>query len=109
MGLTDRPVLLVPAQLCLLLHMGCGAQGSAPPAVAATYDQKTGKLSQLTINENRDGKPNIFSHMEGSRFVRIDVDRDEDGVIDRWDIADVPVPDGWVASLAVRRPEEPAA
>jgi len=31
------------------------------------------------------------------------------GVIDRWDIADVPVPDGWVASLAVRRPEEPAA
>jgi 4'-phosphopantetheinyl transferase len=31
------------------------------------------------------------------------------GVIDGWEITDVPVPDGWVASLAVHRLEELAA
>jgi len=31
------------------------------------------------------------------------------GVVDGWQITDVPVPDGWVASLAVRRLEELAA
>jgi phosphopantetheinyl transferase len=30
-------------------------------------------------------------------------------VVDGWEVTDVPVPDGWVASLAVRRPAEAAA
>jgi hypothetical protein len=54
-------------------------------AVAAKYDAATGKLSQLTVNSTSDDKPNVFSYMDGSKFVRIEIDRDEDGKIDRWE------------------------
>ena len=85
MGLIDRVLLLTTAHACLLFHVACGASGSASPKVEAEYDRTSGKLSQLTINSGTDGKPNIFSHMDGSKFVRIDVDRDENGVVDRWE------------------------
>src|SRR6185503_13794420 len=85
MGLIHSVVLLTTASACLFLHVACGANGNASPSVEAKYDQTTGKLSQLTMNVGRDGKPNVFSHMEGSKFVRIDVDLDENGVIDRWE------------------------
>jgi predicted small lipoprotein YifL len=60
--------------------------GGAPPAdVAAAYDAQTGKLRQITLNGQKDGKPNIFSYMEGTKFIRIEIDQDEDGQIDRWE------------------------
>jgi hypothetical protein len=51
--------------------------------VQAEYDRTTGKLSQLTVDMGRDGKPNITSYMDGTKFLRIDAD--EDGKIDRWE------------------------
>jgi len=53
--------------------------------VAAEYDQATGNLRQLTVSPARDSKPNIVSHMNGSKFVRIEIDENEDGKIDRWE------------------------
>ena len=50
----------------------------------AKYDER-GLLSQLTVNGAIDGKPNVFSYMNGTRFVRIEIDSDEDGKIDRWE------------------------
>ena len=47
--------------------------------VEATYDKTTGKLVQLTIDANKDGKPDIYSYMDGTKFVRIEIDKDEDG------------------------------
>jgi hypothetical protein len=63
---------------------------SQPPAatVEATYDRLTGKLSQLTVNANPDGKPNVYSYMDGGRFIRIEIDKDENGTIDRWEYYD---------------------
>lgn len=82
----DRPSLL-PGSVALgcLLLSACG--NSQPPVgnVDAYYDENSGKLSQLTLNAKTDGKPNIFSYMDGSRFVRIEIDADEDGRIDRWE------------------------
>ena len=66
------------------IAIACGT----PPKggnIEATYDKQTGKLSQLTVNAKKDGKPNIFSYMDGARFIRIEIDRDEDGKIDRWE------------------------
>jgi hypothetical protein len=73
---------------CLLL--GSGAPGCSAPShdaarVEATYDKTSGKLSQLTVDTQKDGKPNIVSYMDGKRFVRIEIDKDEDGKIDRWE------------------------
>jgi hypothetical protein len=63
---------------------GCS---SAPQEqrVQPTYDKTTGKLSQLTMDVGKDGKPNITSHMDGTKFLRIEIDANEDGKIDRWE------------------------
>jgi hypothetical protein len=73
---------LVISTICV--SGGC----SAPPVnnrVEAAYDQQTGKLRELTVDGKRDGKPNVFSFMDGTKFVRIEIDKDEDGKIDRWE------------------------
>jgi hypothetical protein len=54
-------------------------------AVETKYDKGSGKLSQIAINSAHDGKPDIISYMDGSRFIRIEVDQNEDGRIDRWE------------------------
>lgn len=67
-----------------LLAASCAA---APKdnSVQATYDKKTGKLGLLTINDNKDGKAAIYSYMDGTKFLRIEIDNDKDGKIDRWE------------------------
>jgi hypothetical protein len=66
---------------------GCG-EGPREQRVEATYDKTTGKLSQLTVDLTKDGKPNITSYMDGPKFVRIEIDTNEDGKIDRWEYYD---------------------
>ena len=47
-----------------------------------TYD-KTGKLRLLTYDSNANGKPDTWSHMDGSRVDHVEIDKNEDGVIER--------------------------
>jgi hypothetical protein len=42
----------------------------------------------LIVDSNGNGKPDMWSHMEGSRIARIEIDADEDGAIDRWEYYD---------------------
>jgi hypothetical protein len=72
------------AAAVLLTSAACSPAPSDPP-VLAKYDQATGKLSQLTVNSGKDGKPNVISYMDGTKFVRIEIDADEDGKVDRWE------------------------
>jgi hypothetical protein len=70
--------------LAVAVMCGCGG----PPRdarVQASYDKESGKLIQLSVDAVKDGSPNIFSYMDGSKFVRIEIDKDEDGMIDRWE------------------------
>jgi antitoxin component YwqK of YwqJK toxin-antitoxin module len=53
--------------------------------VQAEYDKDTGKLRQLTVDITKDGKPNITSYMDGTKFLRIEIDANEDGKIERWE------------------------
>ena len=68
----------------VLASSGCDT-ASSEGRVEAKYDGTTGKLSQLTVDSLKDGKPNITSYMNGTKFVRIEVDSNEDGRIDRWE------------------------
>jgi hypothetical protein len=68
-----------------LPSLACGQAPQGASKVEATYDKTTGKLSQLTVDKAMDGKPNIVSHMDGSKFVLIEVDKDENGKVDRWE------------------------
>jgi EF hand len=76
-----RTLLLATGALTLA---ACDGQ-TEERGVQAKYDRGTGKLSQLTVDAARDGKPNITSYMDGAKFLRIEIDADEDGKIDRWE------------------------
>lgn len=76
-----RRILLFALNVAVV---GCG---SAPEnkQVQAEYDKQTGRLSQLTYDSNNNGKPDSFSYMDGTRVLRVEVDKDEDGKIERWE------------------------
>jgi len=69
-----------------LIYGACdGAGANSRNRMEPVYDQKTGKLQLLKYDSNGNGKIDTWSHMEGARVVRIDLDKDEDGLIDRWE------------------------
>ena len=69
--------------------MGCSrSSDEARRRIDPEYDAHTGKLKLLKYDANGNGKVDTWSHMEGARVIRIDIDRDEDGKIDRWEYYD---------------------
>jgi hypothetical protein len=50
-----------------------------------TYDRKTGRLTELTYDANKNGRIDTWTEMDGARPVRSRIDRDEDGTLDRWE------------------------
>jgi hypothetical protein len=69
----------------LVLSAGCRHASDQEASVTTKYDPQSGRLVQVTLNARKDGKPNVFSYMDGSSFTRIELDKDEDGKIDRWE------------------------
>ena len=53
-----------------------------------TYDAKTGKLTQLTYDRDKNGRSDTWTDMDGTRPLRSRIDLDEDGKIDRWEYYD---------------------
>ena len=53
--------------------------------IEPVYDPKTGKLQLLKYDSNGNGAIDTWSYMDGARAVRIDIDADEDGKIERWE------------------------
>jgi hypothetical protein len=80
-SLTVQQILL-PA--LALSFFGCGAPPESKQ-IQADYDQQTGRLRQLIYDSNKNGKPDSFSYMDGTRVLRVEIDKDEDGKIDRWE------------------------
>jgi hypothetical protein len=52
--------------------------------ITPEYDH-TGKLQLLKYDANGNGTVDTWSYMDGARVVRIEIDKDEDGKIDRWE------------------------
>ena len=51
----------------------------------ARYDRKTGRLSRIDIDRNKDGRIETFSYWDAARVIRIEIDSDHDGRIERWE------------------------
>ena len=51
----------------------------------AKYDPKTGRLSRIDIDQNKDGRIETFSYWDAARVLRIEIDSDRDGRIHRWE------------------------
>lgn len=75
-------VTLVWATACA---PGAPGNSGVPPSIAPVYDQATGRLTELRYDANRDGRSDTVSYMNGPRVVRIEIDQDEDGIVDRWE------------------------
>jgi len=79
--------------LTAILIAGCGAPPDPQrtndlverPGLTAHYDQKTGRLSRLELDQNKNGRKDTFSFWNGTSIERIEVDQDEDGRVDRWE------------------------
>lgn len=54
----------------------------------ATYDKKTGKLTELTYDRNKNGTIDTWTEMDGTTPLRSKSDLDEDGKLDRWEYYD---------------------
>lgn len=80
-SLTASEILLSALSLALA---GCGSPPESKQ-IQAEYDKDTGRLRQLTYDSNKNGKPDMFSYMDGTKVLRVEIDKDEDGKIDRWE------------------------
>jgi hypothetical protein len=65
--------------------MGCQREEAPEKKVESIYNDKTGRLELLRVDSDGDGKFDMVSHMDGTRFLWIEVDKNEDGIVDRWD------------------------
>jgi hypothetical protein len=80
-----RPVLLGICTLLLASAAGCQRPASSTKKIEPTYNKQTGRLELLRYDSNGDGKFDTFSYMDGPRILRIEIDQDEDGRVDRWE------------------------
>src|SRR5262245_62636206 len=74
--------------ICTLLLLSAAAgQRSAEPTkkIEPTYNKQTGRLELLRYDSNGNGTFDTFSYMDGTRVIRIEIDSNEDGKIDRWE------------------------
>jgi len=70
--------------LACVVSAGCQRR-SENRRIEPVYDPKTGKLQLLKYDSNGNGVIDTWSYMDGARAVRIDIDGDEDGKIERWE------------------------
>src|SRR5205085_12025967 len=74
----------------LVALLACGTPACTAPAPAGDPRLKPeygkdGRLTRLTYDKNADGKDDTFAFMDGPIVVRVEVDEDGDGKIDRWE------------------------
>jgi hypothetical protein len=66
-----------------------GCQQAQKPAgskeVVPTYNTQTGRLERISYDRNKDGKPDAWLYMDGTRATRAELDENNDGTVDRWE------------------------
>lgn len=53
--------------------------------IEPVYNKKSGKLEQLKYDSDGDGRFDTFTYMDGTTVLRIEIDQNADGRIDRWE------------------------
>lgn len=84
----SRWALLAPACCALGLSAACQQAQERPAGTAAvvpTYNASTGKLERITYDRDKDGRPDAWLFMDGTRAVRAELDENADGTVDRWE------------------------
>jgi hypothetical protein len=68
-----------------------------------TYDPATGKLKELTFDQNKNGTIDTWTEMNAARPVLTRMDRNEDGRLDRWEYHG---PDGRLVKVGFSRKDD---
>lgn len=75
--------------LILLILAAAGACGPEPDRrTVPSYDAFTGRLLQLSADQNGDGRIDQWTYLDGQRPLRGEADTDGDGRVDRWEYFD---------------------
>ena len=70
------------------LASGCGSSSTQPATAARVtpeYDKGTGRLTRIAYDLKGGGRPDSWAYMDGARVVRVEIDEDGNGTIDRWE------------------------
>jgi len=67
------------------LAPACRSSDPATGKVTPIYSAKTGKLQELTLNRNGDGRVDTWAFMDGVHLQSIQIDRHGTGKPDRWE------------------------
>jgi len=94
--------------LSSLLFVLAGASACAPDpeeerlktTTQATYDKETGRLERLTYDADKNGVIDTWTYMDGTKTLRSEIDRNEDGKVERWEYYG---DDGKVEKVALSR------
>ena len=72
------------AMLAMFCSVACDSE---PPSkgIEARYDEQTGVLRELHADADGNGVTDSWTFMEGTRVVRIEIDKNQDGRIERWE------------------------
>lgn len=92
------------------LATGCGRPVPGPEtgAVTPVYDAQTGRLQELRSDRDRDGRQDTRALMDGPVLKSVEIDRNGDGVPDRWEYYRQPaaVPNQTRPTSVIERVEE---
>ena len=80
-----RVVVMALLSGALAVSGGCrrGQQPQGSDTVKPSYNKDTGRLERITYDRNKDGKPDAWLFMDGTRAVLAELDENYDGVVDR--------------------------
>ena len=73
--------------ICISL-LAAGCSGASHNRTVPAYDTFTGRLLQLSADQNGDGRLDQWTYLDGARVFRGEADADGDGRIDRWEYFD---------------------
>ena len=76
---------LAVAALLFALISPVACSRSSEKKIEPTYDKNSGKLQLLKYDSKGTGVFDTFSYMDGARVVRVEIDTNGDGKIDRWE------------------------
>lgn len=100
------PKLSIPQWAAVLLLIAAASCSNDPAAARvkattqASYDLQTGKLAEITYDQNKNGRIDTWTRMNGSLPLSSRLDTNEDGKLDRWETYG---PDGKLTKVDFER------
>jgi hypothetical protein len=71
--------------LCFALFSVSCTDSNSGAGIIPAYDKETGKLQRLDYDSDKDGRVDTVSYMDGQKVVRIEIDKNQDGQVERWE------------------------